>query len=216
MPKVRVSSFSISFDGYGSGPDQALENPLGIGGLALHDWMVPTRTFQRMQGHDDGETGIDDDYVARGLANVGAWILGRNMFGPLRGPWSDESWTGWWGDNPPYHTAVFVLTKHPRPSVTMKGGTTFHFVTDGIRGALQRAMDAADGQDVRVGGGVATVRQYLEARLIDEMHVAVSPILLGSGEHLFVGIDTRALGYECTEHVTTPKAMHVVLTRKMR
>jgi dihydrofolate reductase len=214
MSKVRVSNFSISLDGYGSGRDQALDNPLGIGGLALHDWMVPTRTFQRMQGHDDGETGVDDDFMARGFANIGAWILGRNMFGPLRGVWIDESWTGWWGDNPPYHTAVFVLTKHPRPSVTMRGGTTFHFVTDGIHVALQRAMDAASGQDVRVGGGVATIRQYLEARLIDEMHVAIAPVLLGSGEHLFIGIDGPALGYECTERVITPKAMHVVLTRK--
>jgi dihydrofolate reductase len=216
MPKVRVSNFSISLDGYGAGPDQTLDHPLGIGGLALHDWMVPTRTFQRMQGRDDGETGIDDDFVARGFANVGAWILGRNMFGPLRGQWIDESWTGWWSDDPPYHTAVFVLTKHPRPSVAMRGGTTFHFVTDGIHVALQRVMDAAKSQDVRVGGGVATIRQYLEARLIDEMHVAISPVLLGSGQHLFIGIDAPALGYECTERVMTPQAMHVVLSRKTR
>ena len=213
MSRVRVSSFSISLDGYGAGRDQSLDHPLGIGGVALHDWIVATRTFHRMQGQDGGETGIDDDFVARGFANVGAWILGRNMFGPLRGAWTDESWTGWWGDDPPYHTPVFVLTKHPRPSVIMKGGTTFHFVTEGIRAALQRARDAANGQDVRVGGGVATIRQYLEARLIDEMHVAISPVLLGSGEHLFIGIDLPALGYECTERVATPKATHVVLTR---
>ena len=213
MPKLRVHSFSISLDGYGAGPNQDLDNPLGVGGLGLHNWMVPTRTFQRTQGDDSGTSGVDDDFTARGFANIGAWILGRNMFGPVRGPWSDETWTGWWGDDPPYHTPVFVLTKHPRRSITMKGGTTFHFVTDGIHAALKRAMDAANGQDVRVGGGVSTIRQYLQAGLIDEMHLAISPILLGSGEHLLVRIDTLALGYECTEHVSTANAWHFVLTK---
>jgi dihydrofolate reductase len=214
MGKLRVNSFSISVDGYGAGSNQNLDNPLGVGGLALHDWMVSTRTFQRMNGNDGGATGTDDDFTARGLANTGAWILGRNMFGPIRGAWIDESWAGWWGDNPPYHTPVFVLTRHPRQAIVMKGGTTFHFVTDGIHAALQRARDAANGQDVRIGGGVATIRQYLQARLIDEMHIAISPVLLGSGEHLFDGIDALALGYQCTEHVTTANAMHLVLTRR--
>jgi dihydrofolate reductase len=216
MSKVRVSAFTISFDGYGAGPNQSLDNPLGVGGLGLHEWMVSTRTFRRTHGEDDGDTGIDDDFAARGFANVGAWILGRNMFGPIRGPWPDESWTGWWGDDPPYHVPVFVLTHHPRAPVVMKGGTTFRFVTEGIHAALKRAMDAANGRDVRIGGGVGTIRQYLEARLIDEMHVAISPILLGSGEHLFDGIDAPALGYECTERVATPRAMHVILTKKSR
>jgi dihydrofolate reductase len=214
MSKVRVSAFTISLDGYGAGPNQSLDNPLGVGGLALHEWMVSTRTFRRTHGEDDGDTGIDDEFAARGFANVGAWILGRNMFGPIRGPWPDERWRGWWGDDPPYHTPVFVLTRHPRRSVVMKGGTTFHFVTEGIHAALKRAMDAANDRDVRIGGGVGTIRQYLEARLIDEMHVAISPILLGSGEHLFDGIDAPSLGYECTECVAAPRAMHVVLTKK--
>ena len=214
MPKLRVHCFSISLDGYGAGPHQDRDTPLGVGGEALHNWMIPTRTFQRMQGHDGGTSGVDDDFTARGFVNIGAWILGRNMFGPVRGPWSDETWTGWWGDDPPYHTPVFVLTKHPRPSITMKGGTTFHFVTDGIHAALTRAMDAANGQDVRVGGGVSTIRQYLQAGLIDEVHLGISQILLGSGEHLLAGIDTPALGYECTEHVATANAWHVVLTKR--
>ena len=217
MSKLRVNAFTISLDGFGAGPDQSVDAPLGIGGETLHQWFLPTRTFQQMVlGKREGLTGIDDDFGARSFEDIGAWIMGRNMFGPVRGPWPDDRWKGWWGDNPPYHTSVFVLTKHPRPSVIMKGGTTFHFVTDGFHAALQRAMDAANGQDVRVGGGVATILQYLKARLIDEMHVAISPILLGSGEHLFTSIDLPALGYECTERVTTPKAMHVVLTRKTR
>ena len=167
-----------------------------------------------MLGKEGGTTGIDDDFAARGFANVGAWILGRNMFGPVRGPWPDDTWKGWWGANPPYHCQVFVLTNHPRASITMEGGTTFHFVTGGIHEALQRATAAADGKDVRVGGGVATIRQYLQARLIDEMHLAVSPVLLGSGEHLFAGIDLPKLGYEVVEHVPSEKAMHVVLARR--
>lgn len=215
MSKLRVHCFSISLDGYGTGPNQDLENPLGVGGMALHEWALRTRTFQQMLfGNDGGETGVDDDFAARGIANIGAWILGRNMFGPLRGPWPDESWKGWWGDNPPYHVPVFVLTHHSRASLTMEGGTTFHFVTDGIHAALERAREAANGQDVRLGGGVATIRQYLEAGLLDELHLAISPVLLGSGEHLLAGIDAPALGYSLTEHVTTPHATHCVLAKR--
>jgi dihydrofolate reductase len=213
MSRLRVQSFSLSIDGFGAGPDQDLANPLGVGGMALHQWFFGTRTFKEMHGSTGGETGIDEDFAARGFANIGAWILGRNMFSPLRGPWLDESWKGWWGDSPPYHTPVFVLTNHSRPSVTMAGGTVFHFVTDGIDAALTRATEAAGGKDVRVGGGVATIRQYLRAGLIDEMHLAMSPVLLGSGEHLFAGIDTVKLGYQCTERVATAKATHVVLTK---
>jgi dihydrofolate reductase len=214
MSKLRIHNFAISLDGYGAGPHQDLDNPLGVGGLALHEWVFATRTFQQIHGEDGGVGGIDDDFVARGFANIGAWILGRNMFGPVRGPWPDDTWTGWWGDNPPYHTPVFVLTRYPRPSLAMAGGTTFHFVTEGIHVALQRATEAANGQDVRLGGGVATIRQYLEAGLVDEMHVAISPILLGSGEHLLANVDTLALGYRCTEHVTTAAEMHFVLTKR--
>jgi len=214
MTKLRVNSFSISIDGYGAGPNQSLENPLGVGGESLHEWIVTTRTFQQMYGNEGGTTGEDDEFVARGLKNIGAWILGRNMFGPIRGSWPDDSWKGWWGDAPPYHTPVFVLTHHPRESIAMDGGTTFHFVTDGIHAALERARHAANGQDVRLGGGVATIRQYLEAGLIDELHLAISPILLGSGEHLFANLDTLALGYHCTEHVATAGAMHFVLTKR--
>jgi dihydrofolate reductase len=214
MPKLRVQSFSVSLDGYGAGPDQDLKNPLGVGGMALHEWAFATRTFQKMFGRDGGATGIDDDFAARGFHNVGAWILGRNMFGPVRGPWPDDAWKGWWGDVPPYHTPVFVLTHHARASITMSGGTTFHFVTDGIEAALARAADAANGQDVRLGGGVATIRQYLRAGLVDEMHLAISPALLGCGEHLLSGIDLPKLGYQCAEHVPTPGATHVVLTRR--
>jgi dihydrofolate reductase len=214
MSRLRVHSFGISIDGYGAGPTQDLANPLGVGGTALHEWFFATRTFQRMHGPDGGATGIDDDFAARGFDNVGAWILGRNMFGPVRGPWPDDTWKGWWGDNPPYHTPVFVLTNHPRPSITMEGGTVFHFVTDGIMSALNRAIEAAQGQDIRLGGGVVTIRQYLQAGLIDEMHLAISPVLLGSGEHLLAGIDAAKLGYRCTEHVATANATHVVLTRR--
>jgi dihydrofolate reductase len=191
MTKLRVHCFSISLDGYGAGPNQDLDNPLGVGGPALHDWMIPTRSFQELEGNGVGESGADDDFVARGFANIGAWIMGRNMFGPIRGSWPDATWKGWWGDNPPYHTRVFVLTNHPRPSVAMHGGTTFHFVK-GIHAALEQAKDATNGRDVRLGGGVGTIRQYLEAGLIDEMHIAINPMLLGSGEHLFNGIKQRA------------------------
>lgn len=214
MPKLRVHCFSLSLDGYGAGPNQNLDNPLGVGGFGLHGWMLPTRTFQQMQGMEGGVIGVDDDMTARGLTNVGAWILGRNMFGPIRGPWPDDTWTGWWGANPPYHTPVFVLTKYPRPSIVMDGGTIFHFVTDGIHAALEKATEAAHGQDIRLGGGVATIRQYLQAGLIDEMHCAISPALLGSGEHLFAGIDIPALGYQGTEHITTANATHFTLTKR--
>lgn len=214
MSKVRVSGFTISIDGYAAGSGQDLENPLGRGGMALHDWMRPTRTFQKMMGHEDGTTGVDDDFAVRSMEGNGAWILGRNMFGPVRGPWPDESWKGWWGDNPPYHCPVFVLTNYPRKSIEMEGGTTFHFVTDGIHSALKRAREAAGKQDIRIGGGVATIRQYLAEGLIDELHVVVSPVLLGSGEHLFSGIDMPGLGYTCTEHVSTPAALHCVFQKE--
>ncbi|MGA7323892.1 MAG: dihydrofolate reductase family protein [Rhodomicrobium sp.] len=214
MSKLRVQSFSLSLDGYGAGPNQDVNNPLGAGGLALHEWAFATRTFKKMHGKEGGTTGIDEDFAARGFKGVGAWILGRNMFGPIRGPWPDDAWKGWWGDTPPYRTPVFVLTNHPRASITMNGGTVFHFVTEGIHVALQRAGDAANGLDVRLGGGVATIRQYLRAGLIDEMHLAISPVLLGSGEHLLSGIDAAELGYECTEYVPSPNAAHVVITKR--
>lgn len=213
MQKLRVESFSISIDGFGAGPDQDLENPLGVGGMDLHQWAFPTKTFQHMWGEDGGTTGIDNDFAARGFANIGAWIMGRHMFGPIRGPWTDEDWKGWWGDNPPYHVPVFVLTNHRRNSIEMDGGTTFHFVTEGIQAALDRAIDAAGGRDVRLGGGVSTIRQYLDAQLIDEMHIAISPILLGSGESLFSNIDLVSLGYQCTDHVPTINATHIVIKK---
>jgi len=213
MPRLRVQSFAISLDGYGAGPNQSIENPLGVGGTALHEWAFATRTFQLMHGRAGGATGIDDDFVARGFSNIGAWIIGRNMFGPIRGPWPDGAWKGWWGENPPYHVPVFVLTHHAREPITMAGGTTFHFVVDGIHAALERATAAAKGQDIRLGGGVATIRQYLGEGLVDELHVAIAPVLLGSGEPLFSGLDVLSLGYRRTEHVSTPSALHVVLSR---
>ena len=213
MSQLRVHGFAISIDGYGAGPNQSLENPMGAGGMALHEWAFATRTFRKMFGSEGGSTGIDDEFASRGFANIGAWILGRNMFGPIRGPWPDDAWKGWWGDNPPYHVPVFVLTHHPRASITMAGGTTFHFVTDGIQAALDRARQAAGDQDVRLGGGVATIRQYLLARLVDSLHLAISPCLLGSGENLFAGIDAASLGYRCSEHVATPNATHVLLSK---
>jgi dihydrofolate reductase len=213
MSRLRVSSFSISLDGYGAGPHQSLENPLGVGGMGVHEWVLGTRTFQQMHGGEGGATGVDDDFAVRGFANIGAWILGRNMFGPVRGPWPDDAWKGWWGDNPPYHVPVFVLTHHARAPIEMEGGTVFHFVTDGIQAAWARAQEAAGEKDVRLGGGVSTIRQYLRAGLVDEMHLAIAPTLLGSGEALLAGIDLPALGFRCTEHVATPKATHVVLTR---
>jgi dihydrofolate reductase len=214
MTKLRVHNFSVSVDGYGAGPNQSVDNPLGVGGLTLHQWFFPTRTFRRMNGSDGGTAGVDDDFAARGFVNVGAFILGRNMFGPIRGPWPDDAWKGWWGRNPPYHMPVFVLTNHPRPPIAMDGGTVFHFVTDGIGPAVKRATEAAKGKDIQIGGGVETIRQYLRAALIDEMHVAISPVLLGSGEHLLSGIDMPRLGYQCSEHVATPNATHVVLTKR--
>ena len=214
MAKLRVQCFALSLDGYGAGREQSVKNPLGVGGETLHQWFVPTRTFQAMLGKGGGTTGPDDDFAARSFANIGAWILGRNMFGPIRGPWPDEAWKGWWGDNPPYHVPVFVLTHYARPSISMAGGTTFHFVTDGIEAALERAFEAAGGKDVRLGGGVATIQEYLWAGLIDEMHLAIAPVLLGSGEHLLDGIDLTKLGFTCSEHVPTPNATHVVLTRR--
>ncbi|HTO76966.1 MAG TPA: dihydrofolate reductase family protein [Thermoanaerobaculia bacterium] len=214
MPKLRVQCFSVSLDGYGAGPDQDLENPLGVGGPELFDWFFRSRTWQRMHGGEGGETGVDDDMAAKGFEGIGAWILGRNMFGPVRGPWPDESWKGWWGDEPPYHVPVFVLTHHARAPIPMKGATEFRFVTDGIESALRQAKDAAGGKDVRLGGGVATIRQYLSAGLIDELHLVLSPVLLGRGEHLLAGIDTRALGYECVKHVPGSRAAAHVFLRK--
>jgi dihydrofolate reductase len=214
MSRLRVHAFAISIDGYGAGPHQDLRNPLGVGGLALHEWVFPTRTFRQAHGDGGGATGIDDDFAARGFTGIGAWIMGRNMFGPVRGPWPDQSWRGWWGEEPPYHTSVFVLTHHARAPLTMKGGTDFHFVTEGIHAALRQARNAAGGRDIRLGGGVSTIRQYLQARLIDEMHLAIAPVVLGTGEHLLAGIDVVALGYACTEHVPTANATHVVLTRR--
>lgn len=206
MSKVRVSSFSISIDGYGAGPDQDPANPLGIGGMALHDWFI---------GRTDagGDRDVDDAFANRSFENVGVWIMGRNMFGPVRGSWPDDTWKGWWGDNPPFHVPVFVLTNHARAPITMKGGTTFHFVTDGIHAALNRAKETARGKDVQIGGGVSTVRQYLTAGLIDEMHLAIAPVLLGRGEHLFNGIDALSLGFTCTKRVATDHATHLILTK---
>ena len=214
MSKVRVAAFSISLDGYGAGPEQSLETPLGRGGEELHDWFVPTRSFKRLNGSSGGTTGIDDDFAARGLQNIGAWIMGRNMFGPVRGDWPDDTWKGWWGDNPPYHASTFVLTHHPRNPVEMEGGTTFHFVTDGIEAALERAREAAGEKDVLISGGTSVIRQYLEARLIDEMHFAISPIMLGRGESLFHGLDLPRLGYRVKQHVASEAATHMVIARQ--
>lgn len=214
MTALRVKSFGVSLDGYGAGPNQSLEHPLGVNGPDLMGWFFPTRVWREMQGMAGGETGVDNEMAEQGMAGLGAWILGRNMFGPVRGPWPDESWRGWWGEEPPYHTPVFVLTHHARRPLTMKGGTVFHFVTDGIHSALEQARAAAGGRDIRLGGGVSTIREYLRARLIDELHLAVRPVLMGSGEHLFNGIDVRALGYECAEHVAGERAMHVFIRRR--
>ena len=214
MARLRVQSFSVSIDGFGAGPSQSLDSPMGVGGMALHDWAFTTRTFRQMFGDQGGATGPDDDFAARGFRKIGAWILGRNMFGPVRGPWPDGNWKGWWGTNPPYHTPVFVLTHHARDPLEMAGGTTFYFVTDGIQSALERAMKAAGGLDVRLGGGVATVREYVSAGLVDEIHLAILPVVLGVGEHLFSGIDLPRLGFQRTEHVATPHATHVVLAKK--
>lgn len=216
MSKLRVHSFSISIDGFGAGPDQDLQNPLGVGGLKVFDWFFPTRTWQKMHGNADGETGVDDDVAARGFENIGAYILGRNMFGPVRREWSSwpDEWKGWWGDEPPYNTPVFVLTHHARAPLEMKGGTTFHFVTDGIHSALERAQAAAGDKDVRVGGGVSTIRQYLGSGLIDELHLAIVPVLLGDGENLFTGLNLPRSGYECVERIEGARATHVTIRKK--
>ena len=213
MSKLKVLAFSVSLDGYGAGPDQDLKNPLGVGGTGLHEWLYGTRTFNRLFGESGGSAGVDDTFAARAMENIGAWILGRNMFGPVRGPWPDDVWKGWWGENPPYHTSVYVLTHHARPPLAMEGGTTFHFVTDGIRSALSRAIASAGGKDIRLGGGVSTIRQYLQAGLVDELHLAFSPVLLGSGEHLLSGLDLLESGFRVVEHVPSEKALHVVLRR---
>ncbi|HET7650235.1 MAG TPA: dihydrofolate reductase family protein [Gammaproteobacteria bacterium] len=215
MSRLRVHSFVVSLDGFGAGPDQDLQNPLGVGGPELMEWFFNTRVWRQMHQQDgsDGETGIDNSFAEKGFENIGAWILGRNMFGPIRGPWPDESWRGWWGEEPPYHVPVFVLTHHARAPLQMAGGTTFHFVTDGIESALKQAKAAAGDRDIRVGGGVATIRQYLQARLIDELHLVLRPILLGAGENLFNGLNLRALGYECVESVAGERATHIILRK---
>ena len=211
--KVRVASFSISLDGYGAAADQSLDNPMGVGGLAMHGWAFETKTFRTMFGKEGGGTGVDEEFAARGFENIGAWILGRNMFGPVRGSWGDESWKGWWGDTPPYHVPVFVLTHYERPPLEMKGGTTFYFVTDGIEEAAKRAAAAAGGKDVRIGGGVSTAQQYLKAGEIDEMHLVMSPVLLGAGEKFFGSLDLVKMGFRVARHVMSERVMHVVMER---
>ena len=213
VSRVCVRSFALSIDGYGAGPRQDLQNPIGVRGLELMEWFFQTRAWRRMHGDEGGETGVDDSLAEQGFAGIGAWIIGRNMFGPVRGPWPDESWKGWWGDEPPYHTPVFVLTHHPRSTLDMAGGTEFHFITEGIHAALEQARLAAGGRDVRVGGGVSTIRQYLQAGLIDELHLAMRPVLLGSGEPLLQDLDLRALGYECTKSIAGERATHLFLSR---
>ena len=213
MAKVRVRGFSVSLDGFGAGPEQGINDPLGKRGMELHQWFFGTKTFRAMHGEGGGSDGVDEKYAARSMEGFGAFVVGRNMFGPIRGPWPDESWKGWWGDSPPYHAPVFVLTHHRRAPIEMKGGTTFHFVTDGIDAALEQAKAAAGDRDIKIGGGVATVRQYLVAGVIDELHLAIAPVVLGRGESLFAGIDLPALGYSVTENVATESATHVVLSR---
>ncbi|HRG46781.1 MAG TPA: dihydrofolate reductase family protein [Leptospiraceae bacterium] len=215
MSKLKVLCFSVSIDGFGAGPNQSLENPMGAGAMALHEWVFPTQSFQKMHGGNtkEGTTGIDNEFAVKGFENIGSWILGRNMFGPIRGEWKDDEWKGWWGDNPPYHCDVFVLTNHARAPIKMEGGTTFYFVTDGIHSALKQAKAAANGKDVRLGGGVETVRQYIKERLVDEMHLAISPVALGKGENLFSGIDLPSLGYKVMEHKATDAATHIVITK---
>jgi dihydrofolate reductase len=214
MAKVRVLSFGMSIDGYSAGANQDVEHPLGVNGPELFEWFFQTRVWREMHGLDGGDTGIDNGVAAQAFENIGAWILGRNMFGPVRGPWPDDAWKGWWGDNPPYHVPAFVLTHHTRPSITMEGGTVFHFVTDGIQAALDRAKAVAAGRDVRIGGGVGTIRQFLQARVIDDLHIAVAPVLLGTGEALFAGLDVRALGYACHRSVAGERATHMFLRKR--
>jgi dihydrofolate reductase len=213
MSKLVVRCFGVSLDGYGAGPDQSIDHPLGVRFEGVMEWFFPTRVFQTMYGKAEGETGVDNGMAEDGFEGIGAWILGRNMFGPVRGPWPDESWKGWWGDEPPYRVPVFVLTHHARKPIAMKGGTEFRFVTDGIHAALEKALAAADGRDVRLGGGVATLREYLSAGLIDELHLAVRPVLMGSGEHLWKDLDLHALGYECIKTVPGERATHVFLRK---
>lgn len=213
MTRIRVAGFGVSLDGFGAGPDQKLEQPLGKNGPELFQWFFPTKTFRAMQGQSGGDTGTDDEFAHRAMDGFGAFILGRNMFGPVRGPWPNDEWKGWWGDNPPYHAPTFILTRHPRAPIEMKGGTTFTFVTDGIESALKQAREAAGGKDIKIGGGVSTVRQYVQAGHVDEIHLAISPVMLGQGEALFRNIDLRSLGYRTTEHVPTERATHIVLTR---
>ncbi|HXS50923.1 MAG TPA: dihydrofolate reductase family protein [Usitatibacter sp.] len=214
MSKLKVMSFAVSIDGYGAGPDQDLQNPLGVRGTELVDWFFHTKMWRNMHGQGAGEEGVDNEIAGKGFENLGAWILGRNMFGPVRGPWPDESWRGWWGEEPPYHVPVFVLTHHARAPLKMKGGTEFRFVTEGIHAALEQAKAAANGRDVRLGGGAGTIRQFLKARLVDELHLAVRPVLMGRGENLFRDIDLAALGYECVRHVHGERAMHVYLAKR--
>jgi len=215
MSKIRVAGFAVSLDGFSAGVEQSLSDPLGKRGPELFQWFFHTQTFCSMHGQESGSVGdIDDQFAHRAMDNFGAFILGRNMFGPVRGEWPDDSWKGWWGDNPPYHAPTFVLTHHARAPIEMEGGTTFHFVTDGIHAALERARDAAGARDVKIGGGVSTVRQYLQAGLIDELHVALSPVLLGRGEAMFEGLDLPALGYRVMESAPTDLATHVVLGRQ--
>jgi len=213
MAKVRVAGFSLSTDGFGAGLEQSIKDPLGARGMELHQWMFGTRTFQAMVGKEGGSTGVDNDYAARGMSGFGAFILGRNMFGPVRGDWPDDTWKGWWGDKPPYHAPTFVLTHYARDPIVMEGGTTFHFVTEGIEAALEKAKAAAGEQDVKIGGGVSTVRQYLRAGLVDELHFAMAPVVLGRGEAMFEGIDLPGLGFRVTEHIATEFVTHVVLAR---
>jgi dihydrofolate reductase len=213
VPRVCVRSFALSIDGYGAGPRQDLHNPIGVHGMEIMEWFFATRAWRNMHGEQGGETGIDNTFAEQGFADIGAWIIGRNMFGPVRGPWPDQSWRGWWGDEPPYHTPVFVLTHHARPTLSMAGGTEFHFITQGIHAALEQARAAAGGRDVRVGGGVSTIRQYLAAGLIDELHLVLRPVLLGSGEQLLRDIDLRTLGYECTKSIAGERATHLLLRR---
>lgn len=213
MSKVKVAAFSVSIDGFGAGPRQDINNPLGVRGMELHSWFIQTKAFKTTHGESGGNTGVDNDVAAQSLENVGAWILGRNMFGPVRGPWKDDSWKGWWGDTPPYHVPVFVVTHHARPLLEMKGGTTFYFVIDGLESALKQAKEAAKGKDVRVGGGVSVIRGYLTAGQIDEMHLAISPVLLGEGEHLFAGINLAQLGFRALRSVNGENAAHVFIKK---
>ncbi len=213
MSKVKVSAFSVSLDGYGAGPDQTSEYPLGKRGEELHEWLFPTRMFQNMYGNGGGTEGTDNDFAEKSFENIGSWIMGRNMFGPVRGPWENDEWKGWWGENPPYHVPVFVLTNHARESVSMKGGTVFHFITDGIESALEKARSAANGKDIRIGGGTSTIRQYLQAGYIDEMHLAFAPVFLGTGEHLFAGIDLPGLGFTEIQTTYGKGSMHVILKK---